>query len=266
MSNRSHLVPVPVTDKNGVTTTRWKRPVSPSASLAPLPAPSVWSDRADAARELDEALERDGYVMSTIILDVMNTRGHNREWREKIKNGVTQETLRIFDEKFKGNYGTIVPFVKRCIEEQSPASLNNAALFIDLLDECHEKYGNDHTQKDDGNDMFAKFIFGLQWHHRANNKDFSSFEAGREQGDALLRANRTLGMPYRQYYSNGQESMYYLPSRGLTELISKRPQDVDRIVSILRERRLPASTEEEISTIEALLDESASPSLSSGAL
>lgn len=272
MPRNPNLVATPVTDKNGVTTTRWKRPAPPAAGRAFAPpvlsaAPDPWTDKKDAQREVDEALERDGLVMGTVVLDVLQMGQYNREWREAFKSGIKPETLRILDDRFQGKYSSIIPFVKECAAQRSPASLNNAALFIDLLDKCHEKYGDDPGIKDDGNDMFGRFIFGLQWHHRANHKDFSSSPQDKEQGEALLRALTTLGIPYRQYaVERDSYSVYYLPSRELAGLITKRPKDVERIVGILRERRLPAMTAEDVTHIESLMDGSGSSALVNGSL
>lgn len=265
MARNQNLIPTPVTDKNGVPTTRWKRPVASPAATVFAPPPSVWDDRKEAQREVDEALSRDGYVMSTIILDVLNMQGCSREVRDKFKSGLNQGLMGSLDMKFDGRYGAVIPFIKNCVMEQSPQSLNNAALFIDLLDRCQDRYGNTGT-KDDGNDMFGKFIFGLQWQHQGSHKDFSSYEGGREQGEALLKGITTLPMPYRNYSSEGHRSSYYIPYRGLVGLFEKRPQDAERIISLLKERKLPVSTEEDLKNVESLLDAAETSALSSGAL
>lgn len=257
MADRSNLVPTQVTDKNGVTTTRWKRPVASSPALSKLPAPQMPPSVDDPQGELDASLRENGFVMQTIILDVvkMGSKIYDRSWRDEFKNRIRPETLTALDDAYSTDYGEIIPFVKACLDRHSSADMNNAALFIDV-----KEYAPD-------NDSYLDCIAGLQWLHGTEHRDYSTLNTKEQEGGrALVRAALKMGNPFATRYVNGSATMKYIPSRNLAGLISRRPDDVDKIVEILRERRFDVFSDDGIRSIEALLEGSTTGSLGSGVL
>lgn len=260
MTNRNDLVATPVTDKNGVVTTRWKRPVSPSTGTASLPAPPVPSDPIERTSKDDGSTDNPPFDIETGLFALLEKEKSPERIREMFRTELHPDTLGILDQHYADNYLPILEFVQRCIKEESVASLNNAALFVHLREACWDGRPEDRDR------MFEQFIFGLQWHHGVNELDFGTVENGKQIGEALLKAAIGLGRPYAQFYTNRGAGSYYLPSPHLVKLISERPQDIDAIVDLLDSRRLSVLFEENVEAIKELLDGTGAKSLGSGVL
>lgn len=260
MTQSSNLIPTPVTDKNGVMTTRWKRPVSPSAGTGTLPAPPVPMQPSEIGRGDIVTDEDTPFTFAALFSDMLYMESAKQVVVEKFRNQLRPETLDVFDQNYGDNYTPILRFAQRCIREESVASLNNAALFLHMRDECWDGASEDRER------MFEKFIFGLQWHHNGNHLDFTTVENGQQVGEALLKTASGLSRPYVQFYINGAASLYYLPSRHLVQLITERYKEVDAIVGLLESRKLPVATNEDAEAIKEILDGATAPSLGSGVL
>lgn len=260
MANRNELIATPVTDKNGVMTTRWKRPVGASAGTESIPAPPVPTRPIDLARGDIVTDEDTPFTIAALLSDMLYTESATQRVVEMFRTQLHQETLDILDQHYGENYLPILQFAQRCIREESVASLNNAALFIHMRDECWDGAAEDRER------MFEKYIFGLQWHHSVNHLDFRTLENGEHIGEALLKTASNLGRPYAEFSVNGAYSIYYLPSRHLVQLITERYKDVDAIVNLLDSRRLPVRSEEDVEAVKEILGGTSASSLGSGVL
>lgn len=260
MTQPSNLIPTPVTDKNGVMTTRWKRPVSPSAGTESLPAPPLPMQPSDIGRGDIVTDEDTPYTIAVLLSDMLYKENATQRVVKMFRTQLHQETLDILDQHYRENYTPILQFAQRCIREESVASLNNAALFIHMRDECWDGAAEDRER------MFEKYIFGLQWHHSSNHLDFRTVENGKSIGEALLKTASNLGRPYAEFSIRAGTSIYYLPSRHLVQLITERYKDVDAIVNLLDARRLPVRSEEDANVVKEMLDSSSASSLGSGVL
>lgn len=257
MSSHHNLVPTPVTDKNGVATTRWKRPVGHSAGTAEIPAPAITKKSEEPVSEppMDDELHSG---IDAFLSDMLFRENASSRVVKVFREGLHPDTLGIIDEHYGSNYFPILQFVERCIRRESVNSLNNAAALIGMREECGAK---SEVARDT---LFEQTVFGLQWHQRLKEVDYSG--SGKEAGEALIKAAINLKRPNRQFHNDQGYGSLYLPSRYLIELITERPNDVENIIGILNSRSIPCASEQDYDAISEMLDSSSAPSLTEGVL
>lgn len=149
--------------------------------------------------------------------------------------------------------------LESCLRQRSLVPLNNAAMVADVAAECDDLHRS----------VFTSYVDGLQMYrlHKDPLIDWSSKDTNeREVPKALVRAAIGLKKPYSQVNAWVDGKPRHINSEGLTELIMKRPQDVQRIVELVNARDLPVDSEQDIASLEGLLDQDTENPLISGLL
>jgi hypothetical protein len=253
-SERNTLIPVPVTDKNGITSTKWKRPESTAKktmmpSVQPAPFVSHW-----------DTLRKDYRGVSKLLL---NTTAHlvkAKYRREQTISQLTPDTLNVLNKHYGDHPSTVEGFLQDCVREEDLYSMNNLAALIDCgADPAFSSIGVSPAE-------FFLCIAGLKKYQAGDGYDYSVLSAGEQEiGKALVCAAGNLGKRYVSVDWRGLSSQY-VKSENLVALIRKRPEDHRLITSVLLERGLRVDTLEDIDRLEELLAESQLATLRDGAL
>jgi hypothetical protein len=254
-SDRAALIPVPVTDKNGITSTKWKRPESTTKktqipAVQPAPFVSHW-----------DTLRKDYRSVSKLLL---NTTAHLVKAKYRRENMVAQlspDTLNILNARYEGDLYEITPFIEGCIRDECLTPLNSAAALIDCAgDPCFD-------DPDSTNNLFFGFVLGLSRYQGNECVDYSLLDENeRKVGKALMLSAATLGKNYISKRGWGAEAARNLKDAGLVSLIKRRPEDQALITSMILERGLRVHRPEDITMLEELLAESQLAPLHHGVL
>ena len=261
--NRSHLVPTPVVTKNGTLTTVHKKPSStpPSATVVPpvsLPQRAASPQKQSGLEALAASSSRTAkdlhwcFVSGKVRL--------SKRVKDSMVDGIHEDTLAILDKPgTRPNAGIISQVFDSSVMSRSFVHLNNLAVVTDVLNECDKTHFS----------VFVTYIDGLQM-YRPNSDpliDWSHKNAAEQEiPKALIRAAMGLKKPYAQVNPWVDGNPRYITSEGLTELIMERPQDVQRIITLVNERDLPVDTEDGIAALRGLLDQETETPLISGLL
>jgi hypothetical protein len=246
-----------VTDKNGIQTIRWKRPVATRNKSSGIPAVqsvafvSKW-----------DALRKDDRKVSRSLLTIMARAIKSKSRRETMLSQLGPDTLNILNKKY-GNIDdrNLIAFLNHCSASESPISINNAAALIECADEPQFNINFSSSS------AFFKCVSGLRSYEGAEDIDYSTLDdAQRKSGRALLNAASLLNGRYRSIDGWKGESPQYIRSNNLASLISRRPDDVEKIVSTVQERGLDVDTPAQIALVEEIINSSSSAALLSGAL
>lgn len=246
-----------VTDKNGIQTIRWKRPVPTGKKQPGIPAVQPVA----VVSKWDE-LRKDDRKVSRSLLTIMARTIKSKSRRETMLSQLGPETLNILNKKY-GNLDdrNLIAFLNHCAASASPISINNTAALIECADEPQFNVNFSSSS------AFFKCVSGLRSYEGAEDIDYSTLDdAERKSGRALLNAASLLDGRYRSIDGWKGESPQYIRSSDLASLISRRPDDMEKIVSIVQERGLDVDTPAQIAQIEEIIDSSSSSSLLSGAL
>lgn len=257
-----NLVPTVVTDKNGRMTTVHRKADSASsngaASIPPasLPKTNIMSEYLSGMEALSASLTVVGHRLRILMQE---TKIH-----KKIKATMLAElhdgTLSLIDHSVLGNDAKAQKeLLDSCLRQRTLVPLNNAAVVADVAAECDDLHRS----------VFTTYVDGLQMYRLYKDPliDWSSKSADEQEvPKALVRAAIGLKKPYSQVNAWVDGKPRHINSEGLTELIMKRPQDVQRIVDLVNLRELPVDTEQDIANLEGLLDQDIEDPLSSGLL
>lgn len=258
----NRTVPTPIINKNGVSTTVHKRVDNPSgAASVKLPSPSASPSKSATSGHGGVTMDQLRGTPGSIAHLLLNEMGRNRY---KLSDNLAAKTLLTLHPdtigKLEGNIRTVVNVFTRAMDASLKARnfglLNNMAV---LFDQCDEMNYN----------SFNRFVTGLE---RSGNlksatfKDYSeSTEEELEPVRAVLRAALELPHPYSGVVIGYNMDASGIKSDRLVDLIESRPDDVDYIVQLLKERKLPVDSDEDIAAITGLLD-SSQPALRDGLL
>lgn len=253
-SDRNALIPVPVTDKNGITSTKWKRPETTAKktmmpSVQPAPFVSHW-----------ETLRKDYRGVSKLLLNTTANTIKAKYRREQTISQLTPDTLNVLNKHYGDHPSTVEGFLRECVREEDLYSMNNLAALIDS--------GNDPAFSSRGVSPAEFFlcIAGLEKYQAGDGYDYSTLSASEQEiGKALVCAAGNLEGKYVATDWRGVSSKY-LKSASLVALIRKRPEDHRLITTVLLERGLKVDTPEDIDRLEELLAESQLAPLRDGAL
>jgi hypothetical protein len=267
MTSKQHsnpnLVPTVVTDKNGRRTTVHRKAASASpsgtASIPPASLPKV-SVEAQYVAGLD-SLTNSGTGIGHRLYLTMQRATINKKTKIEMMEGLHEDTLAILNRpELRDAVDSIQHhLIDSCITQKTLIPLNNAAVVADVLKECDEPHRN----------VFHTYVDGLQMYRyqTAPLNDWSNVDAAEHEiPKALIRAAIGLKKPYSQVNAWIDTKPRHINSEGLTELIMKRPQDVQRIVDLVNQRDLPVDTEQDIINLEGLLDQDTENPLISGLL
>lgn len=254
-SDRSALIPVPVTDKNGITSTKWKRPEQTmqrqtKATPAPaIPFVSHWDN-----------LRKDYRGVSKLLLNTTAGTIKAKYRRERMVAQLTPDTLNILNQHYGDHPSTVEGFLRDCVGEEELYSMNNLAALIDCsADPAFSSIGVSPAE-------FFLCISGLKKYQEDDGYDYSVLSASEQEiGKALVCAAGNLGKRYVSVDWRGVSSQY-VKSKNLVSLIRRRPEDHRLITSVLLERGLRVDTPEDINRLEELLAESQLAPLRDGAL
>ena len=250
------LVPVLVTDKNGVQSIRWKRPASPDKKQMSIPTVQPVTPVLKW-----DVLRNDHRPVPKKLLNVMARSIKAKSRREKTLSTLAPETLDILNERY-GDTAVIGQFMNDCARGESLVSLNNAAALIECADDPM------FNENSSAPIRFFRCVAGLREYDGHEDIDYSTLDdSDREEAKALLRSAEILGSDYRRSNAWKSESPQYLASDHLVSLIRRRPDDMYAITSLLKERNFRVAVQSDIAIIEDLLDtSSAAPQLRDGAL
>ena len=250
------LVPVLVTDKNGVQSIRWKRPASPDKKQTTIPAVQP------VAPVLQwDVLRKDHRPVPKKLLNTMARNIKAKSRREKTLSTLAPDTLDILNERY-GDSAVIGQFMNDCTRGESLISLNNAAVLIDCADDPMFNENSSSPIR------FFRCVAGLREYDGYEDIDYSTLDGkDREEAKALLRSAEIVDSNYRRSNAWKSESPQFLASEHLVSLIRRRPDDMYAITKLLKERNFRVAVQSDIDLIEDLLDTSrAAPQLSDGAL
>jgi hypothetical protein len=250
-SNRT--VPTPVVNKNGVSTTVHKRVDNLMGSgSAKLPSPSVPLPKSTPTGHGGVTLERLRGTPGNIAHLLQNEIERNRY---KLSDNLVAKSLRTLHPetigKLDAHVRTVLNVFTRAIDASLKARnfglLNNMAILFDHCDD--ESYNS-----------FNRFVSGLERTGDLKSPSFKDYsEATEEELEpvrAVLRAAMSLPHPYSGQVIGYNNVARRIKSDRLVDLIESRPDDADYIVQLLKERRLPVDSEEDIAVIIGLLDNS----------
>lgn len=261
--NRSHLVPTPVVNKNGTLTTVHKKPSSTPPSAAVIP-PASLSKRTASPQKLS-GLEALAASSSRTAHDIHWMFTHNKKKvgkrvQDAMVAEIHEDTFAILDKQgARSNAGVISQVFHSSVRNKSFVNLNNLAVVSEVMNDCDEQHFM----------VFSTYIDGLQMYRQHSDplSDWSSKSAAEQEiPKALIRAAMGLKKPYSQTNPWVEGNPRHIVSEELTDLIMKRPQDVQRIIALVNERDLPVDTEQGIATLEGLLDQETENPLISGLL
>jgi hypothetical protein len=259
-SNRT--VPTPIVNKNGVSTTVHKRVDNPlGASRTNLPSPPTPLPKAAPAKHGGMTMDQLNESPSSMAFTLRNEMDRNRH---RLSANVRAKALRTLHpetlDKLQDNVRTVINVFTRAMDSSLKARnfglLNNMAV---LFDQCDEVTYN----------SFDRFVTGLERSGDLKSAGFKDYSEATEEElkpvRAVLRASIVLPHPY-----SGRVIGYNMESTGigsdrLVDLIESRPDDVDYIIQLLQERKLPVDSEEDIAAVTGLLDNS-QPALRDGLL
>lgn len=252
---RSNLTPVPITDKNGVQTARWKRAQPQASAMATIPSVAPVS----RYPQWDAIVANDTEVARLLVL-IMDVQKVAKKRRENMLAELAPDTLTILSNRSEDDIRKTGHFIHQCVAGGSLISLNNAATFIDCKDEAVFCRNNSYHS------VFFKCVAGLREY--STDADYSSMGADdRKGGRALLMAAERLQGKHRNVIAlRGTEAKQYLSSDALAALIKRRPDDLDTIIDIITERGMKVESSDEVKSLEELLDAGVTQPLRNGAL
>lgn len=238
------LVPEKRVDKNGVLTTKHVRP-APKSVIHNMPLPKVDDTDARALRMFDTIRNRRGKVSEAIIMEVQREAESRRlsipeAGRTVLTlNPKTLDRLETPDHKLTDG---IIATIRAGIHERSFIRLNNYAVLVHSLEHV------------DNVDAYL-VIGGLNAHKdRSEWLDYSdATDSDLDAPRAVLRATVALDADFVENEKYSATPAKYISSINLVDLIEERPEDVDRIIVIVNERR-PVLNEAGIDGIRETLD------------
>lgn len=252
-ASNTSLIPVPVTDKNGVTSTKWKLPETINTSKkvpAPVPAISGW-----------EALRKDFRGVSKLLLNTTARLIKAKYRRENMIALLHPDTLNILNSHFGDDLADVSAFIEDCIRDECLIPLNSAAVLID----CARNPA--FEDPDSTGNLFYGCIRGLSQYEEEDCIDYSDLsDEEREVGKALMLSAALLDERYVSKRGWGSRADRYLIDEELISLIRRRPDDYLLITSMLMDRGMQVKTPEQIATLEELLAEGEQSPLLSGVL
>lgn len=253
----SNLVPVPVTDKNGVQAIRWKRPESTSMTPTVIPPVKTVSKHSHW-----DALRKDFRPVSKYLLNTMAATVKAMYRRENMVSQLASDTLDILNDHYSHNQTKIKGFIDECTRTDSLISLNNAAALIDCANDPVFNQTNPLEKSD-----YLDCVAGLRKYDGCDDIDYSLLDdRERYTAKALMRAAGALGEGYVVLNVWKNESPQHLTSTSLASLIRRRPESTDAIIDLLKDRKLPVETPSHIEAIEEILDGIQTISLRDGVL
>ena len=261
--NRSHLVPTPVVNKNGTLTIVHKKPSSAPPSAAVIPPASLPQRTASAAKL--SGLQALAAASSRTAHDIHWMFTHNKKKvgkrvQDAMVAEIHQDTFAVLDMQGpRPHAGVVSQVFHSSVMSKSFIPLNNLAVVSEVMHECDEQHFM----------VFSTYVAGLQMYRQHSDPltDWSSKSAAEQEiPKALIRAAMGLKKPYAQTNAWVEGNPRHIVSEELTELVMKRPQDVQRIIALVNERDLPVDTEQGIGTLEGLLDQETENPLISGLL
>jgi hypothetical protein len=151
--------------------------------------------------------------------------------------------------------------VNSCIRDKSMATLNNIAVFGDMCDD--ERAGD-----------FDYYIAGLNSYAEWDSHKVVDYSKASEDERAAARAllEATFGLEGNPGYLYVSDNMHAsvphtrIISPLLAKLVMDRPEDAERIVSLLKERHLMVDVPEDIIDLEEILDSGYDGALREGVL
>lgn len=258
----SNLLPEVRVNKNGVPVVKHVR--SEVTTTAPrkgaLPAPSLptytakesllMSRRSEIAYGLRVELAKKKYRLSD-------------KARVRMFETLHDDTLDVLDSlAFNSDAAThsINMLMGRCLGNRNFADLNNVMTVADLINSDGESaYRN-----------FDALVGGFQMNRPEGAPliDWSHQDKSEwAKPQALYKAANDLEFKlYVRHFSDDGGMTKFLKSPNLTALILERPHDVDRIISLLNERKLKAHTDEQVADLQGLLDQKPESAISEGVL
>lgn len=254
-SDHNTLIPVPVTDRNGITSTKWKRPeriakkaTMPSAQ--PAPFVSHW-----------DALRKDYRVVSKLLLNTTARLVKAKYRRENMVAKLNPDTLNILNARYEGDTYDIGPFIDQCVRDEDLTHLNSAAALIDCAGApCFE-------DPDSTGNLFFGCVLGLSRYEGSEGIDYSLLDSSEQEiGKALMLSAATLSKGYITKRGWGANADRILKDAELISLIRRRPEDYAVITSMIMERGLRVDRPEDIAALEELLAESQLAPLRGGVL
>lgn len=253
------LIPTPIVDKNGKQTTVRKRAVtnaSASALAGLKPTAATKPKHLDRLSDDPDTIE---HALKTEF-SIKARRLSNKRIGEML-DALQPDTLSKIESLWKeADYNDFV--VRQVINESarraSSALLNNLALFY------NEDYRKNCQQGD-----FHSYVYGLACISEfEDDEDFSKApEALQKSMKAVLKVTIEATGRNRGSMQIGGAMWKYLSSEALVRLIIQRPDDADRIVSIINGRtEVKFYREDEIDHLREMLDQNVITTLDDGML
>lgn len=252
----SNLIPEQRADKNGVVVTRHVRAANPETKTKnKIPSPVISLDEAN--RILPFVATHHGPTAKLVKVQLVNVR--------KIMTDAQFNLLMLSlntDSLDRIDKGPAIPemILKRtinsCLKERSFALLNNVAVLTEAI------------SPDFRNDC-GVIIAGLDGVLKRGAKRTDYSRADEDQlvaARAMIRAIEKLPIPYARTDYTAKVPMRFVAPTHLHDLIERRPESVDRIISILSERNLPVGDANDIAALEEIIDNSTAGSLLDGSL
>jgi hypothetical protein len=232
---------------------------SGTASIPPTSLPKV-SVEAQYVAGLN-SLTNSGTMIGHRLYLTMQRATINKKTKIEMMDGLHEDTLAILNQPELRDAFDVAQqhLVDSCMTQKTLIPLNNTAVVADVLKECDDLHSK----------VFYSYVDGLQMYrlHKDPLIDWSSKSTDEQEvPKALIRAAIGLKKPYSQVNAWVELKPRHIVSEGLTVLIMKRPQDVQRIVNLVNQRDLPVDTKQDIANLEGLLDQDTENPLVSGLL
>jgi hypothetical protein len=254
----SDLTPTSIVDKNGKQTTVHKRQPAPSApkvlaGLKPTASPSAnHADRLSMYVPVEYMLKEELFLKERKL-------SHDQigEMLDDLHPDTLIKLAKVKDD-FEGGYFLVQQAIHEAAVGASVAPMNNLALFYDGAPP-HE-----HERR-----RYMAYVNGL-----ANPAEFDDDQDFSKSPESVQRSMKavlkvTLGVTMQHYRTSniGGTMWTYLSSNALAGLVMERPEDADRIITILTDRpKMPCFTPDEVGHLRDMLDQNVAAPLAEGIL
>lgn len=267
----SKLVPTQITDRNGKRTTVHKKTAAAPATRSAIPAPSPpgpvpQGTPLELPEPMDE-FERARYIMDNPMLNISSSAASTQEALRWV-DGAALAAAKSMIERGSLDAGTVKLLLSRPAPSFSPFHLNRL-LIAERLEKTIGKGITDDSTRNRYLHTIRGAADGLARNHPSGRKILDAFTTEEELSGCSAVAEFMLYPDFPDAHSStaslpdGDGGFWqgsYIRNRHLDRLIRERPEDVQTIISYVKERGMHHANKGPVTALRSYLDETAAAS------